>query len=167
MSMSVQEAEKEREDLIARYIKDKDSTYTGFESEADGVNHLAFITRDIDKTIEFYTQVIRLKMLRVRAMDNDPQSTQVFFDMGRGELLAFLRLNNVNEPAKVGKGGYHHGALTVTREQYAAVEKRLKERNVAYTTISHEILDTITLTDPNGITLELSVWNIDPKDVQM
>ncbi len=57
MSMSVQEAEKERKDLIARYIKD--SAYTGFESEADGVNHLAFITRDIEKTIEFYTQVIR------------------------------------------------------------------------------------------------------------
>ena len=56
MSMSVQEAEKEREDLIARYIKDKDSTYTGFESEAAGVNHLAFITRDMDKTIEFYTR---------------------------------------------------------------------------------------------------------------
>ena len=121
MSMSVQEAEKEREDLIARYIKDK--AYTGFDSEADGVNHLAFITRDMDKTIEFYTQVIRLKMLRVRAMDNDPQSTQVFFDMGRGELLAFLRLNNVNEAAKVGLGGYHHGALTVTREQYGAVGK--------------------------------------------
>ena len=51
MSMTVQEAEKEREDLIARYIKD--SAYTGFESDADGVNHLAFITRDIEKTIEF------------------------------------------------------------------------------------------------------------------
>ena len=165
MSVSVEVAEKEREGLIARYIND--SAYTGFESEADGVNHLAFITDDLEATIEFYTQVIRLKMLRVRAMDNDPQSTQVFFDMGRGELLVFLRLNEVDDKARVGIGGYHHGAFTITRDQYDAAKKRLDDRGIAYTTISHEILDTITLTDPNGITLELSVWNVDPKDVQM
>ncbi|MGH9323893.1 MAG: hypothetical protein ACRD3V_28915, partial [Vicinamibacteria bacterium] len=63
--------------------------------------------------------------------------------------------------------GYHHAALTVTRPQYEAAKSRLDERKIDYTTISHEILDTITLTDPNGITLELSVWNVDPKDVQM
>jgi hypothetical protein len=45
--------------------------------------------------------------------------------------------------------------------------KRFDERGIPHTTISHEILDTITLTDPNGIILELSVWNIDPKGVQM
>ncbi len=122
---------------------------------------------NLDKTIEFYTQVIRLKMLRVRAHDEDPRSTQVFFDMGRGELLAFLRVNDMKEKARLGLGGFHHAALTVTREQYQAAKKRLDERGIKYSTISHEILDTITLTDPNGITLELSVWNVDPKDVQM
>jgi catechol 2,3-dioxygenase-like lactoylglutathione lyase family enzyme len=159
------DGEKEREGLVARYI-DHD-IYTDFASEADGVNHLAFITDDLEQTIEFYAEIIRLKLLRVRAMDGDPSSTQVFFDMGRGELLAFLRLSDVRQEARVGVGGYHHFALTVTREQYDAAKKRLDERSYPYTTISHEILDTITLTDPNGITVELSVWNIDPKDVQM
>jgi catechol 2,3-dioxygenase-like lactoylglutathione lyase family enzyme len=159
------DGEKERDTLVARYI-DND-TYTGFETEADGLNHLAFITNNLEQTIEFYTELIRLKLLRVRAMDGDPSSTQVFFDMGRGELLAFLRLSSVREQARIGIGGYHHFALTVSREQYEAAKKRLDERSYPYTTISHEILDTITLTDPNGITVELSVWNIDPKDVQM
>ena len=159
------DGEKEREGLVARYIEN--DAYTGFDSQADGINHLAFITNDLEQTIEFYTDLIRLKLLRVRAMDGDPSSTQVFFDMGRGELLAFLRLTNVQEDARVGIGGYHHFALTVTREQYDAAKERLDERGYPYTTISHEILDTITLTDPNGITVELSVWNIDPKDVQM
>jgi catechol 2,3-dioxygenase-like lactoylglutathione lyase family enzyme len=159
------EANAERESLVQRFIKNE--AYTGFESEADGVNHLAFITSDLEKTIEFYTQVIRLKMLRVRPHDADPRSTQVFFDMGRGELLAFLRVNDMNEKARVGIGGFHHCALTVSREQYEAARRRLDESKIRYSTISHEILDTITLTDPNGITLELSVWNVDPKDVQM
>jgi catechol 2,3-dioxygenase-like lactoylglutathione lyase family enzyme len=163
--MTSEQAEEERRHLVTRYIEDE--SYTGFESEADGVNHVAFITDDLEGTIEFYTQVVRLKLLRVRAMDGDPASTQVFFDMGRGELLAFLRLSRVREEAKVGIGGFHHAALTINREQYEAAKKRLDEREIVYTTISHEILDTITLQDPNGITLELSVWNIDPKDVQM
>ena len=80
-SYTVEEAEKEREQLISTYIES--DLYTGFESEADGVNHMAFVTEDVKSTIEFYTQVIRLKLLRIRTMDGDPQSTQVFFDMGR------------------------------------------------------------------------------------
>lgn len=162
---TVQEAEEERSNLISNYIEN--DAYTGFESEADGVNHMAFVTRDVESTIEFYTQVIRLKLLRVRTMDGDPQSTQVFFDMGRGELLAFLRINDMGDGGQTGAGPFHHAALTVTREQYEGLIDRLNERRVTFTTISHEILDTVTLTDPNGILLELSVWNIDPKDVQM
>jgi hypothetical protein len=91
----------------------------------------------------------------------------VFFDMGRGELLAFLRLNDVQAEARMGVGGFHHLALTVDRVQYDAAKSRLDERGIGYTTISHEILDTMTLEDPNGITVELSVWNIDPEDVRM
>jgi catechol 2,3-dioxygenase-like lactoylglutathione lyase family enzyme len=162
---TVQEAEAEREHLISNYIEN--DAYTGFESEADGVNHMAFVTRDVEGTIEFYTQVIRLKLLRIRTMDGDPQSTMVFFDMGRGELLAFLRLSDVADTLQTDAGPFHHAALTVTREQYDGLIERLDDRSIPYTTISHEILDTITLTDPNGIVLELSVWNIDPKDVQM
>ena len=162
---TVQEAEAERMHLISNYIED--DAYTGFESEADGVNHMAFVTSDVESTIEFYTQVIRLKLLRIRTMDGDPQSTQVFFDMGRGELLAFLRLNDMGDHRQTDAGPFHHAALTVSREQYEGLIDRLDERRITYTTISHEILDTVTLTDPNGILLELSVWNIDPTEVQM
>jgi hypothetical protein len=50
MPLSIQEAGKKREDLIARYINNP--AYTGFESEADGINHLAFVTEDLEGTIE-------------------------------------------------------------------------------------------------------------------
>ncbi len=78
-----------------------------------------------------------------------------------------MRLNDAGNHLQKDAGPFHHAALTVTREQYDDLIERLVERSIPYTTISHEILDTITLTDPNGIVLELSVWNIDPNDVQM
>ena len=74
---------------------------------------------------------------------------------------------NVDKPNKMGIGGFHHYALTVDGRQYNAIKKRLDERKIPYTTIKHEILTTITTQDPNGITLELSKWNIDPKKVRM
>ena len=64
MRFTESEAQRERESLVQKFIQNQ--AYTGFESEASGVNHLAFITADLERTIEFYTQVIRLKMLRVR-----------------------------------------------------------------------------------------------------
>jgi catechol 2,3-dioxygenase-like lactoylglutathione lyase family enzyme len=167
MPLTLKQAQEERARLIGHYIEKKAKRYGGFQSAAAGVNHLAFITVDLDKTIEFYTQVVRLRLLRIREQDGDPRSTQAFFDMGRGELLAFLRLNNVRNRARIGRGGFHHFALTVNKKQYQAIRKRLDQRKIPYTTIKHEILTTITTSDPNGITLELSMWNIDPKKVRM
>jgi len=167
MAVTLQQAETERNRLIEKYIVGSAEKYGGFESAAGGVNHLAFLTDKLDETIEFYTQVVRLKLLRVRVDDGDARSTQVFFDMGRGELLAFLKVYNVETANQMGLGGFHHFALTVDDAQYDAVKKRLDDGQIPYTTIKHEILTTITTHDPNGITLELSKWNIDPKTVRM
>ncbi|MEX2123452.1 MAG: VOC family protein [Woeseia sp.] len=164
MSITVKEAEEEREHLIQSYIGSK--KYTGFESQADGVNHLAFVANDLDKTIEFYTKIVGLKLLRVRPLDGDPKSTMVFFDLGRGEFLAFLRLANVADGSKMGFGGVHHFALTINRKQYDSFKSRLEKNGIKYNTISHEILDSISAVDPNGLEVELSVWNIDPEDMQ-
>lgn len=157
-------AAAERDRLIEKYVRSE--SYSGFESEADGLNHLAFAAKDLDETIEFYTQVVGLKLLRVRPLDGDPASTMVFFDMGRGEFLAFLKLHDVKRPATPGTGGIHHFALTVDRQQYRNFKERAEESGIKYQTISHEILDSISALDPNGVEVELSVWNIDPKDMQ-
>jgi catechol 2,3-dioxygenase-like lactoylglutathione lyase family enzyme len=167
MAVTLKQATAERTRLIDHFIKASAKKYGGFPSAARGVNHLAFLTNKLEETIEFYTQVIRLKLLRVRVDDADARSTQVFFDMGRGELLAFLKVYNVNKANRMGLGGFHHYALTVDGRQYIAVKKRLDQQKIPYTTIKHEILTTITTRDPNGIVLELSKWNIDPKKVRM
>lgn len=67
----------------------------------------------------------------------------------------------------MGVAGFHHYALTVNGRPYNGIKKRLDEGRIPYTAIRHEILTTITTHDPNGITLELSNWSIDPKKVRM
>ncbi len=163
MDTAIRDAEAEREHLIQKYIKDK--RYSDFETQADGINHLAFVAKDLDETIEFYTQVVGLKLLRVRTLDGDEKSTMVFFDLGRGEFLAFLKLHHVSQAVAMGTGGVHHFAVTVTREQYDGFKSRSEEKGIEYKTISHEILDSISALDPNGLEVELSVWNIDPSEM--
>lgn len=157
------QAEMERDRLIETYVRNE--RYSGVETRADGLNHLAFVAGDLDATIDFYTQVVGLKLLRVRPLDGDPKSTMVFFDMGRGEFLAFLRIDGIDDGHAAGIGGVNHFALTINRSQYEEFERRVKERGIEYRTISHEILDSISALDPNGVEVELSVWNIDPEEM--
>jgi glyoxylase I family protein len=163
MESTTRDAEVEREELVRKYIGNK--RYSGRETQAHGLNHLAFVAKDLDETVEFYTQVVGLKLLRVRPLDGDPRSTMIFFDLGKQEFLAFLRIHDVSRPVAAGTGGVHHFALNVNREQYEGFRSRAEEKGIEYRTISHEILDSISALDPNGLEVELSVWNIDPKDM--
>jgi len=163
MSVTAEQAQANRERLIATYVANPE--YSAVETRADGLNHLAFMTRDPDATIDFYTKIVGLKLLRIRPLDGDPRSTMIFFDIGRGELLAFLHIADVVEGARPGVGGIHHFALTIDKEQYAQFQSRADARGLAYRTISHEILTSISAYDPNGIEVELSVWNIDPREM--
>ena len=57
--------------------------YTG------GVDHLALISSDLDKTIRFYTEVVGMRLTQFSNRD-EPTSTHIFFDMGGGNSLAFF-----------------------------------------------------------------------------
>ncbi|WP_136161301.1 VOC family protein [Sphingomonas flavalba] len=163
MPVTAEEAERNRERLIEKYIKSAE--YSDIETQAAGINHIAFVTDRIEETIDFYTKVVGLKLLRIRPLDHEPQSTMIFFDLGRNELLAFLCLADTKDKAAKGVGGIHHFAVTITHEQYEGFRQRAEARGIPYNTIAHEILTSISALDPNGIEVELSVWNMNPDDM--
>ncbi|HEX7326390.1 MAG TPA: VOC family protein [Rhodanobacteraceae bacterium] len=163
MSTTAEMAEKTRKQLIDKYILNAD--YSDVETQANGINHLAFITDKVHETIDFYTKVVGLKLLRVRPLDGHPESTMIFFDMGRDELLAFLLLADVHDKSTFGTGGVSHFALSITDEQFSGFKARAEARGIKYRTITHEILKSISAVDPNGLEVELSVWNMNPEDM--
>src|SRR6185312_6042208 len=149
MSVTSETAKKERERLIGKYILAAE--YSDVDTQANGINHLAFITNKVDETIEFYTKIVGLKLLRVRPLDGDERSTMIFFDLGRDELLAFLHLADVNKQSTVGVGGVSHFAITITDDQYKGFKSRAEAHGIRYRTIEHEILKSISAVDPNGL----------------
>ncbi|MCB1684723.1 MAG: VOC family protein [Pseudomonadales bacterium] len=59
------------------------------EIEYSGVHHLALVSRDMEKTVDFYTNIMNMKL--VKGFDlGGSYGQHFFFDMGGGNLLAFF-----------------------------------------------------------------------------
>ncbi len=106
--------------------------YTG------GVDHLALISSDLDKTIRFYTEVVGMRLTQVFQNRDEPTSTHIFFDMGGGNSLAFFDFPEKDtEPTVRGVGSMHHIALKATPEQFQALLAKLDEKQVQYSLAWH------------------------------
>src|SRR5712691_7379428 len=83
-----------------------------------GVDHLALICSELDKTIDFYTNVMGMRLTRIVQNRDDPTSTHIFFDMGGGNQLAVFDFPEKG-PARTarGVGSMHHVALKTRPDQ--------------------------------------------------
>ena len=122
-----------------------------------GVDHLALICSDLEKTIEFYTQVLGMRLAKIVPNRDEPSSTHIFLDMGGGNMLAFFDFPKKG-PAKTqrGIGSMHHVALKGTPEQYAAVVKTARERGIEHDVHGGETKGSIYMRDPDGILVQVT-----------
>ena len=164
--MSAQSAiEIKREALRARYMCGANAQADGqihdqLQSSplyTSGVDHLALICSDIEATVQFYTQVLNMHLIRVVPNRDEPTSTHVFLDMGGGNRLAFFDFpNNGAAKAVRGVGGMHHVALKATAEHYQAVLVSLDEHGVAHSVHNGAEHDSVYFRDPDDILVEVT-----------
>jgi catechol 2,3-dioxygenase-like lactoylglutathione lyase family enzyme len=157
----LQEYESRREALRNKYLSD-----TAAEPEAastGGVDHLALICSDMDATIRFYTEVVRMRLSRIVSNRDDPTSTHIFLDMGGGNLLAFFDFpEHGAAPAVRGIGAMHHVALKAEVAQYRAIVKGLKERGISHSIHGSEEAGSVYFHDPDDILLEVKSASNEP-----
>ncbi len=122
-----------------------------------GVDHLALICSDIEKTIEFYTEIVGMRLAKIVPNRDEPSSTHIFLDMGGGNMLAFFDFPKKG-PAKTqrGVGSMHHIALKGSPEQYAAVVRTVRERGVKHDIHGNDTKGAIYFRDPDDILLEIT-----------
>lgn len=123
------------------------------DSTARGLHHIALLSSDVERTIEFYQGVLGFPLTKLFENRDYPGSTHFFFDIGHGNLLAFfdmpgLDLGDYDEVL----GGMHHIAISVTPEQQVAARARLEEAGVP---VVFEHDTSIYFTGPDGERLEL------------
>jgi glyoxylase I family protein len=147
--------EKRRESLRSTYLQSADAGSPGVQTA--GLDHLALICSDLERTIRFYTQILGLRLTRVVQNRDEPTSTHIFFDMGGGNQLAFFDFpERGNEPTVRGIGSMHHVALKTPPDQMHAIQARLDKHRIPYSIHGTADKGSIYVRDPDQILIELT-----------
>ena len=157
------------------------------EFELRGVNHLALVCKDMAKTVDFYTNVLGMPLIKTLELPGG-FGQHFFFDIGRGDSLAFFwfpdspdRAPGVASPAAMvgagsiatAHGSMNHIAFDVDAEKMEEYRERLTAKGIEVTEIvnhdnsplqqSPALTDDVFVRsmyffDPDGIMLEFAAW---------
>lgn len=123
------------------------------ESAAGGVHHLALLSSDVERTIEFYQDVLEFPLTDLFENRDYRGSTHFFFDIGNGNALAFFDFPGLDlgRYAEV-LGSMHHLAIAVTPKKQAHLRQKLSDAGI---TIEFDYKTSIYFSGPDGERLEL------------
>lgn len=134
-----------------------------------GLNHLALVTGDMDKTIRFWRDFLGMRL--VLAMGK-PGYRQYFFEISKNDLITFFEWPGI-EPTPFKQHGsrvtgpfiFDHVSLGVEKEDdlWDLADKLMTADIPVSDVIDHGFIHSIYTYDPNGIPLEFShnVENVD------
>lgn len=155
--------------------------------QLNGVNHLALVCSDMARTVDFYTRVLGLRLIKTIELPMD-MGQHFFFDIGNGDSLAFFwfpdappGVPGVTAPAALpdrgeivtAVGSMNHVAFDVPLERIEQYRERLLAEGVTCSkvvnhddsewTVSEDdhpgvFLRSVYFLDPDGISLELAAW---------
>jgi catechol 2,3-dioxygenase-like lactoylglutathione lyase family enzyme len=150
VTVDLEAAAAERERLRTKYLQVPADRP---RSTAQGVHHLALLCSDVERTIRFYQELLGFPLVELFENRDYKGSTHLFFDLGHDNSLAFFDFPGLGlRPYAEVLGGFHHLAISVSREQWDAARKRLDDAAVA-TQIESEV--SLYFSDPDGVRLEL------------
>src|SRR5438046_10532709 len=133
-----------------------------------GFSHIGLATLDLDKTRDFYENVLGLKPVRCDTIKvkEGGQIRHIFFDTGRDQLLAFMEARGVpgvpveydagiNRGLGVPSAFYHFAFEAGTEAGLEARRQELLAKGVAVSdVVDHDWAKSIYFKDPNGMQLE-------------
>ena len=143
-------ATRRREEIMARHLRPSGQRGT---SSARGVHHVALISSDVERTVDFYQGLLEFPLTEMFENRDYGGSTHFFFDIGNGNALAFFDLPGLDlgSYAEV-LGGLHHLAISVEPDRWQHLKDKLEGAGVAY---AHVDGSSIYFTDPDGARVEL------------
>lgn len=157
------------------------------EFELRGINHLALVSKDMARTVDFYSNVLGMPLTKTLELPNN-MGQHFFFDIGNGDSLAFFWFPNAPKAAPgvaapkalVGKGSLttahgsmNHVAFDISAEKIEAYREKLVAKGIEVTeVINHDntpqqasptvnestFVRSIYFFDPDGILLEFAGW---------
>ncbi len=139
-----------RAEISARYLAPRAERPA---STARGVHHVALISSDVERTVQFFQGVLGFPLIEMFENRDYEGSTHFFFDIGHGNTLAYFDLPGLDlGPYQEVLGGHHHLAISVERSTWEQLKSRLDDEHVEY---AHVDGSSLYFRGPDGERLEL------------
>jgi catechol 2,3-dioxygenase-like lactoylglutathione lyase family enzyme len=141
------------------------------------LHHTAYVSRDLEKTRQFYEDIIGLPLLATWCESDElfgaiRTYAHCFFGLGDGGALAFFQFEKPEDAELFGPKmpftPFHHIALNVDAETQAGIEARLKaagyQEPQAFI-LEHGYCRSVYVTDPNGMIVEFTLDHPDAEKI--
>lgn len=134
-----------------------------------GLHHITLVSSNAQRTTDFYTQVLGLRLIKQTVNFDDPTSYHIYFgdETGRpGTAITYFEWPNAPKGAP-GIGGTHHFALTVADEDgLLKWKRRLVDLGLKVDgPYDRHYFKSIYFHDPDGVILEIATqgpgWTVD------
>ena len=137
--------------------------------KSKGLHHLAFTTRDVEATYEFYAKQLGMRLLHTETTKfGRGYFRHFFFAMGAGQSIAFFQVENVGEKAdyktEISSGlglppwANHVAFKLETLDELTEMKAQMTTRGIEnILQVDHGWAQSIYTLDPNGIMVEFCV----------
>lgn len=123
--------------------------------ELEGIDHVAMSVRDLERSAQWYIDVLGFERLHEGMWDGVP----VFIGKGRTALALFpvREESGRGAPAEI---RMLHLALRANRKNFLSAQEELKQRGIKFEFQDHEISHSIYFRDPDGHRLEITTYEL-------
>jgi catechol 2,3-dioxygenase-like lactoylglutathione lyase family enzyme len=159
-----------------------------------GINHVALVCRDMRETVEFYTNILEMNLVKTIELPNN-RGQHFFLDSGGGSTLAFFWFPDAPPVAPgiasmdrtpgastaTAHGSMNHLAMGIPLDKFDTYADRLRGKGIDLRILNHNDgpvhasehvtpttwIRSMYFADPNGIWLELAAFTrpFDARDV--
>lgn len=157
------------------------------EFELGGINHVALVCADMRRTVDFYSGVLGMPLIKSVDLPGD-MGQHFFFDCGNGDCVAFFWFKDAPDGERgetvptalpglgdivTAVGSMNHLAFHVPPEKFDEYRQRLIDKGVKLgPVLNHDdspsqvaaelypgvYIRSFYFTDPDGIVLEFACW---------
>ncbi|RVX38121.1 catechol 2,3-dioxygenase-like lactoylglutathione lyase family enzyme [Nonomuraea polychroma] len=148
MTIDYAAIEARRAEIRQRYVLARRPS-----SSARGLHHIALLSSNVERTIQFYQDLLEFPLTEIIENRDYKGSNHFFFDIGNGNLLAFFDFPGLDlGPYQEVLGGLHHIAISVDPATWERLRGKLEMAGVPHQIESGA---SIYFKDPDGARLEL------------
>jgi glyoxalase family protein len=134
------------------------------KTQVQGVHHITIVGSTRQSAIDFWQGVLGMPFLFEQPNLGKPDENHLYFDPGDGRLLTVFTNESRTDAQRAAPrepGCVEHLAFNVSRATFALAPARLQERGIDFIERDRGFMNSIYLSDPNGLKIELACYKFE------